>query len=158
MLEFCEIFINRNYLICLFVFLFFVQRFKSENFDHILYFSVVCLTELSTGQVVLVSCSVLSCRTGRVFYFCPVLPPAKTRVGSRTGQKMHIRAEHRTGGPGVLMFCPVLSCRTGRVFCFCPVLPPARTKIGSRTGQERTKNLVLCSPLMSKDFRKIIEI
>ena len=29
---------------------------------------------------------VLSCRTGRVFYFCPVLPPTRTKVGSRTGQ------------------------------------------------------------------------
>ena len=29
---------------------------------------------------------VLSCRTGRVFYFCPVLPPRRTKVGSRTGQ------------------------------------------------------------------------
>ena len=71
---------------------------------------------------------VLSCRTGRVFGFCPVLPPARTKGGSRTGQKMLIRAEYRTGTPDVL------SCRTGRVFGFCPVLPPARTKGGSRTG------------------------
>ena len=72
----------------------------------------------------------LSCRTGRVFYFCPVLSPARTKVRSRTGHPVLIRAEHRTGGPGVLSY------RTGRVFGFCPVLPPARTKVGSRTGQK----------------------
>ena len=31
---------------------------------------------------------VLSCRTGRVLGFCPVLPLARTKVGSRTGQKI----------------------------------------------------------------------
>ena len=54
--------------------------------------------ELSTGQAVLVFCPVLSCRTGRVFGFCPVLPPARTKVESRTGQKMlscaHFCSEH----------------------------------------------------------------
>ena len=85
---------------------------------------------------------VLSCRTERVFYFCPVLPPTRTKVGSRTGQKMLIRAEHRTGGPGVL------SCRTGRVFGFCPVLPPARTKVGSRTGQK----ILSCAHLWNEWF------
>ena len=108
--------------------------------------------ELSTGQAVLVSCPALFCSTGRVFYFCPVLPPARTKVGSRTGQdrtgqKMLIRAEHRTGGPGVLMFCPVLSCRTGRVFGFCPVLPPARANVRSRTGQKILSCAHLCSAL-----------
>ena len=42
-----------------------------------------------------------------------------------------------------------LSCTAGRNFDFCPVLPPARMKVGSRTGQDRTKNLVLCSPVVS---------
>ena len=75
--------------------------------------------------------------------WCPVLSPARTKAGSRTGQegkKMLIRAEHRTGGHGALM-----SCRAGRVFGFCPVLPPARTKVGSRTGQDKKSCPVLTS-------------
>ena len=90
---------------------------------------------------------VLSCRTGCVFYFCPVLPPARTKVGSRTGrgragQKMFIRAEHRTGGPGVP------SCPVGQdAFLSCPA---ARQDEGGK--QNRTKNLVLCSPLMRTKY------
>ena len=88
------------------------------------------LSELSTGQAVLVSCPVLSCRTGVVFYFCPVLPPARMQVGSRTGQDWTKKCSSELStGQAVLVSCPVgqdaflvfvLSCR-----------PP-----GSRTGQK----------------------
>ena len=73
-------------------------------------------SELSTGQPLLVSC-----RTGGVFYFCPVLPRRE-----EAGQD--IRAEHRTSAPGVL------SCSD------------ARQNEGRK--QDSTKNLLLCSPLV----------
>ena len=63
----------------------------------------------------------VSCRTGGVFYFCPVL-------SRREEAGQDIRAEHRTSAPGVL------SCSD------------ARQNEGRK--QDRTKNLLLCSPLV----------
>ena len=75
--------------------------------------------ELSTGQAVLVSCPV---GQDAFFYFCPVLLPARTKVGSRTGQNRTKNA-HQSWVQDRRSWCPdVLSCRTGRVFGFCPVL------------------------------------
>ena len=50
---------------------------------------------------------------------------------------MTIRAEHRTGHPMTIR----AEHRTGGAFGFCPVLDEGRK-------QDRTKNLILCSPLI----------
>ena len=81
--------------------IFFFSSVNSDKFSKEVNRSfVVCLSELSTGQAVLVSCPV---GQDAFFNFCPVLPPARTKVGSRTGQKIlscaHLRLRNNVQKP-----------------------------------------------------------
>ena len=66
------------------------QKIRSDADPHIFESG----PELSTGQAVLVSCPV---GQDAFFYFCSVLPPARTKVGNRTGQDKKCSSELSTG-------------------------------------------------------------
>ena len=67
------------------------------------------------GPGVLMFCPVLSCRTGSIFGFCPVLPPARTKVGSRTGQD-------RTKNP--VLYSPLVRTKHSTLTIHQPITNP----------------------------------